>query len=104
MGWRILISACDFLMLGEQNAPTFWWHALQVYGALEGLTPRAPQQDRRPETPYAQASRRRTVRVRKGWSLREILMEPTSYNINLGAYGVREWERKIDRVSMLSIT
>ena len=89
MGWRILISNCDFLMLNDDDLPAYWRYVLQMYGGMHGLVPNISQADFSPELTYTDAARR-TVKVRDQWTPREVLMEPTNYNQNIGgSWGAR---------------
>ena len=101
-GLRILTSNCDFLHFDDgtlKQAPAEWRAALKSIGALNGLTPAAPQGGLNPFEQYYElktgcthSGKDRTVAIgNRTWSIAEIFQEPIGYNPNLGGW----WGAKI---------
>ena len=55
MGWRLLVSNCDFLLLSDDTIPAYWRNVLQTYGSMDGLVPDVSQVGKLPEPPHGRA-------------------------------------------------
>ena len=103
-GYRLLLSACDFLAVLDADVPAFWQNVFVTWGMFDVPVPR-DETDTEEMDPHACACAQlgfeavwthgvaRVALPQTHWTLMRVLMEPLAYNQHLsGVWGARVLE------------